>query len=250
MNNSGCIRFLLHLGFLMVLPAVSMGDPPPPSNSAIPSYKVVSLNIRYDGGSDDPQELRWGKRKGVVARALRSMDPDLIGLQEVLHNQLTDLRKIGALGLLYGSVGKGRSVDEVPFLKPSGITPFFEDEDGEYNPIFYKRSRFELLASKTRWLAPGAPTTPTKAFGADLFRIFTYARLRDRATDRVIWFINTHLSHGHGDDEMETRVRQAEVLHHFISNHAREYGIWNASFYDAGDLVTKRKILRFRFLKR
>ena len=105
MNNSGCIRFLLHLGFLMVLPAVSMGVPPPPSNSAIPSYKVVSLNIRYDGGSDDPQELRWEKRKGVVARALRSMDPDLIGLQEVLHNQLTDLRKIGALGLLYGSVG-------------------------------------------------------------------------------------------------------------------------------------------------
>ena len=42
MKNSGCIRFLLHLGFLMVLPAVSMGDPPPPSNSAIPSYQAFT----------------------------------------------------------------------------------------------------------------------------------------------------------------------------------------------------------------
>ena len=231
MKNSKRNRCVLLLGFLMVLPAVSMGNPPPPSNAAIPSYKVVSLNIRYDGGKDDPQELRWEKRKRVVARELQRMDPDLIGLQEVLHNQWTDLRKPFALGLLYGSVGKGRD----PGPSTLGL-------DGEYNPIFYKRSRFELLASKTRWLAPGAPTSPKKAFGADLYRIFTYAKLRDRATDRVIWFINTHFSHNHDDAASERKVRQAEVLHHFISNHAREYGIWNASFYDAGALITTQDI--------
>ena len=48
MKNANPTRLSLALGFLIMLPTVSLEfrDPRPE-----PSYKVVSLNIRYDGGS-------------------------------------------------------------------------------------------------------------------------------------------------------------------------------------------------------
>ena len=230
LNHRLVVSVFLLLGCLVVFSKASPAVPRPPSPppEPLPTYKVVSLNIRYDGGSSDKPELRWWKRKSVVATELRRSDPDLIGLQEVLHNQLRDLR--GYMSS-YGVIGEGRD----------GGTR------GEHNPIFYKKSRFELLWSDTHWLAPDAPVTPTRAFGAPLRRIFTYARLRDRATNRVIWFFNTHFSHGSGSAQ-ERRVRQAEVLHQFISNRARKHRVWNTSFEKTDSWVTTQDI-SFPFLE-
>ncbi len=195
-------------------------------------YGVVSHNIRYDGGRDDPSDLDWRYRMGRVAVELMRYSPDIICLQEVLHNQLTDFVRIDGEGhgffspLGYGVVGEGRD----------GGTR------GEYNPILYRKSRLRVLASGTVWLAPGMPTRRTKAWGAPLRRIVTYAKFQDRQTWQRFWVFNTHFSHRHDDNARDRRMKQAKELHHFISHKARRYRVWNADFYDGSQKIANRDV--------
>ena len=50
---------------------------------------VMSYNIRYDNPGDGVNQ--WDKRKAKVFALLRKYDPDIIGVQEALHHQLTDI---------------------------------------------------------------------------------------------------------------------------------------------------------------
>lgn len=63
----------------------------------------MSFNIRYDNPEDSLDN--WRYRKDRVANAIHFYDVDILGTQEVLHNQLEDLK----LRLPeYGVVGVGR----------------------------------------------------------------------------------------------------------------------------------------------
>ena len=63
--------------------------------------------------------------------------PDADGnAQEVLHNQLLDLAEL--LGDDYAHVGVGRDDGK---------------EAGEYSPIFFDKTKFELVRWKTVWLS-------------------------------------------------------------------------------------------------
>ena len=225
-------------GFLILLiplvaVAVAAADSPP--SAAYRSLNVVSLNIRGgEGESRDPRELRWSKRKHVVAAELLRTRPDVIGLQEIMDIQFRDLQ---SLLFFYSAIGEPSMSTYIALF--SGNPDY---SVGPYNPIFYNWLRFRLIESGTRWLAPGAPSKRTKAFGAPLFRIFTYAKLREYETGRVFWVFNTHFSHRHDDDARRRRVSQAKVLHQFISDRARRYRICDASFYNEGELVTTQDI--------
>ena len=93
----------------------------------------ATFNIRYDNPAD--QSNNWQFRKDTVTRFIQAQDMDIVGMQEVLHNQLEDLlqRLPG-----YKSIGVGRD---------DGKTK------GEYAPILYKEDRFEVLDSNTFWLS-------------------------------------------------------------------------------------------------
>ena len=49
----------------------------------------MTYNIRYDTPQDSVNQ--WPKRAHKVYALIKKYDPDLIGLQEVLHHQLMDL---------------------------------------------------------------------------------------------------------------------------------------------------------------
>lgn len=187
--------------------------------------RVATLNIRYEG-NDGSGPLDWDNRKYVVARELRYTWADIIGLQEVLNDQLEDLSGWFQLGRRYAHVGEGRR----------GGT------GGEHNPIFYKRSKFWLLEHGTHWLHPDLPTERKKAWGASNYRIVTYALLMDKQSHHKVYVFNTHFSHGSGDDEDERRLKQAQVLHEFISNKARRHGRKNISFFRNGQHVTTEEV--------
>jgi mRNA deadenylase 3'-5' endonuclease subunit Ccr4 len=51
--------------------------------------KVMTYNIRYDTPQDSVNQ--WPKRADKVYALIKKYDPDLIGLQEVMHHQLMDL---------------------------------------------------------------------------------------------------------------------------------------------------------------
>lgn len=71
----------------------------------------------------------------MIANAVRFYDVDVLGTQEVLHNQLEDLKQRLPE---YGVVGVGREDGK---------------EKGEYSALWYKKNRFDLLDSGYFWLS-------------------------------------------------------------------------------------------------
>lgn len=89
------------------------------------SVEVMTFNIRLDAPSDSANN--WKYRKENVYQMITYYHPDLLGMQEVCHNQMEDLKQ----GLpQYTALGVGRDDGK---------------EAGEYCPIFFNPNRFTLL---------------------------------------------------------------------------------------------------------
>lgn len=139
-----------------------------------PELNVMTFNMRYDNPEDG--ENNWRFRRERVARAIEMNRADVFGAQELLLNQLNDLK-----GLLpgYAEVGVGRE-------DGAGA--------GEFNPVFYRTDRFELLDWGTFWLSETPEKAGSKGWDGACERLATWTVLRDR-DGREIFFINTHLDH-------------------------------------------------------
>ena len=138
------------------------------------TLEVVSYNIRYDNSQDGKNQ--WDIRKETLASYLLKSSPDIIGMQEVLNNQLADLSNFLKE---YKYVGVGRE---------DGKTK------GEYSPIFYRKSKLKVLMSSTFWLSE-TPQKISVGWDAALERICTYALFIDRKSKKQFWVFNTHFDH-------------------------------------------------------
>ena len=134
---------------------------------------VMSFNIR---NSCDKGTEAWDMRLVNLIPLVKNANPDLIGTQEVLHNQYIDLTEKFPE---YDSVGVGRG---------DGINA------DERAAIFYKKDRFALLESGNFWLSE-TPAQPSMGWDAVCIRICTYAKLRDNKTQKEFIHYNTHLDH-------------------------------------------------------
>ena len=143
------------------------------------ALEVVTFNIRFDDGFGSMiAENGWlnleNPRREMVVALTEDMDPDLMGVQEALVNQVVNLK--GDLPA-YGFVGVGRDDG---------------DQAGEYAGIFYKRDRLELLDEGHFWLSE-TPDVPGTVFeGSGSTRMATWVVVRDRLTLRELFVINTH----------------------------------------------------------
>lgn len=135
---------------------------------------VMTLNMRYDNPEDGANN--WRFRRERIAELIRSEAVDLLGTQEVLANQFDDLQ---ALLPGYRAVGVGR-----------------EDgaRAGEFNAVFFRSDRFELLDSGVFWLSENPETPGSKGWDGACERLATWTVLRDKS-GRGLLFINTHLDH-------------------------------------------------------
>jgi endonuclease/exonuclease/phosphatase family metal-dependent hydrolase len=138
------------------------------------SLNVMTYNIRYDNSDDGVN--RWSNRKDVAAQIILNEDIDIVGMQEVLNNQLNDL-KARLAG--YSSIGVGRN----------GGT------SGEYSPVFYKSDRFTLISSGTFWLSETPDVVGSKGWDGAHPRIATWAILEDAANQLQLLVANTHIDH-------------------------------------------------------
>jgi endonuclease/exonuclease/phosphatase family metal-dependent hydrolase len=150
--------------------------------------KIISLNTRYDNPEDSL--YAWPNRIPVILNFFKSENPDLIGLQEVLIHQYEFLDSVMAE---YGSVGVGRA---------DGV------KEGEMNPLFFKKERFDLIRSKTFWLSETPDVPGTMAWGASLPRIVSWVELSDKMTHEHFYFFNTHFAH----DSDSARIMSSELL--------------------------------------
>ena len=59
------------------------------SSRPISHVRLATFNIRYDNPGDSLNS--WKYRKDRVCEFIREKQPDVLGMQEVLHHQLEDL---------------------------------------------------------------------------------------------------------------------------------------------------------------
>ncbi len=162
-----------------------------------PSLRVMTYNVRY-GTADDGTDA-WEHRRELALRVISSNEPDVIGVQEALRFQLEE---IAAAFPRLGEVGVGRD---------DGA------EAGEYSAILYEKDRLELLGSDTFWLSDSPEVVASTSWGNRIPRIVTWARFRDRRTNRTFYVFNTHWDH----ESQASREQSAELLLERIA--AREH---------------------------
>ncbi|CAH2355601.1 hypothetical protein CLIB1423_29S00804 [[Candida] railenensis] len=147
--------------------------------------RLYSHNIRYDNRNLERGEHLWSERKHLMTSSVKfhteSSGSSVIGLQEVLHGQLQDILEI----LNYGNndwtyYGVGRTDGK---------------ESGEYAPILYKKSQWDLIGNRTFWLSE-TPDVPSIGWDSVLERIVTMVTLRSVVSpSHTINVFCTHFDH-------------------------------------------------------
>lgn len=137
------------------------------------NLKIMTYNIRLDIASDGEND--WKHRKDFFNSQIQFYEPDIFGIQEAKPNQVLDI----ATALpQYNYVGIGRD----------GIGK------GESSNIFYKKDGFKVMECNTFWLS-ATPDAISMGWDAACNRVCTYALLKNKKTNKLIWVFNTHLDH-------------------------------------------------------
>ncbi len=152
------------------------------------SFEVMSFNVRLDHAGD--QENQWAKRVPLVSGYLKARHPGVIGMQEVLPNQLNDLKEILSD---YEFVSAGRMNGK---------------EKGEACPVFYHRSLFELMESDHFWLSETPDVPGSMSWDTHYPRIVSWVKLKSISSGYPFFVFNTHFSH----ISEEARKKSAEML--------------------------------------
>jgi endonuclease/exonuclease/phosphatase family metal-dependent hydrolase len=156
--------------------------------------RVMTFNIRY--GTAPDAENAWSHRREMVLEELKTESPQILGLQECLRDQLDTI------------------VEKFPQMSAVGVGSE-KDGAGEYSPILYDRTRFDLLAAETLWLSDTPQVRASKSWGNNITRICTWARLLERDTNRVIVVMNTHWDHQSQPSRIESGKLIAERIQQF-----------------------------------
>lgn len=140
------------------------------------------------------------RETSVLQTILRQL-PDTLGLQEADKAWMTFFNK--NLYELYDYVGEGTD----------------GGSNGTYSAIFYRKDRFTLKESGTRWLSY-TPTVVSRVPESQLNRNYSYAVLSDNVTGKEFMVIDTHFDHTTPD----ARGKQMTQLLKFLAKH-EEYPI-------------------------
>lgn len=167
MNRATFFKIIGVSGFCLLFSVELIAGAPP--------IKVMSFNIRYGDAKDGTNG--WQYRKELVLQTIKVFDPDLLGMQEVLLYQgeylKTNLTE-------YGFYGIGREDGR---------------EKGEFVPIMFKKSRFEVIKTGHFWLSETPEVVGSKSWDSALPRICVWALLKDKLAEREFVYANTHLDH-------------------------------------------------------
>ena len=142
------------------------------SNSQELSLMTYNVKLDYPKEGEDS----WTNRKPLFIDQIRFYEPDVMGVQEPMPNQMQDM---DSLLLDYGFVGVGRDDGK---------------DAGEYSAIFYKKGKLNVLESSTFWLSE-TPNKVSLGWDAMFNRICTYALFEDKLSNKKFWMFNTHFDH-------------------------------------------------------
>lgn len=146
----------------------------------------MTFNLRF--ASDEPPNP-WPDRRPVVAETIRAAGPDIIGTQEGLAHQISD---IAADCPGYAAIGIGRDADG----------------GGETATVFYRHARLAALDHGHFWLSETPDVAGSRTWGNTLPRLATWVRFHDHESARDLYLLNTHLDH----ESAAARVKGAALI--------------------------------------
>ena len=134
---------------------------------------IMTYNIRLDVEDDGLNQ--WDKRKKGLVYLIKEEDPDILGIQEGLPNQIEYL-----LEQLeeYSMIGEGRN----------------GGNNGEYSAIYYKNKKLRLEKDETFWLSE-TPGKPSIGWDAALNRIATVGVFATAKSNKKLVVYNSHFDH-------------------------------------------------------
>lgn len=148
------------------------------------ALRQVTWNIRYAATSLAPNEKPWPVRLPLFINQVQRTAADaptgavvVVGLQEVLDEQLNDIRS-----------GLGPAWEHIGVARDDGARA------GEYNPILYRPAQLRLLHNETRWLSP-TPDIPSSGWRAACRRVVTVGVFEIAGGGGRFIAANTHLDH-------------------------------------------------------
>lgn len=148
--------------------------------------KIMTYNIRLDYAGDG--ENRWDNRKEMLGKQVLFHEPDFLGVQEALPNQM---HYLDSTFTVYSFIGTGRE----------------GGDKGEYSAIFYNDKKYKVLEQSTFWLSE-TPDKPSKGWDAAYNRICTYGLFQIIGTKQKLWVFNTHFDHV----GKEARLKSAKLI--------------------------------------
>jgi endonuclease/exonuclease/phosphatase family metal-dependent hydrolase len=156
---------------------------------------VMTFNIRY--GTAEDGENHWDKRRDLLFQVIRDEGADVVGMQEALREQITQI------------------VDAVPAYAFVGVGRDDGREAGEYSAILYRTARLTPLDSGTFWFSDTPEQPGSTSWGNRITRICTWSRFRDAAGGSFYVF-NLHLDH----ESQPSRERSVQLLAERIRSRA------------------------------
>ncbi|MFN2284823.1 MAG: endonuclease/exonuclease/phosphatase family protein [Anaerolineae bacterium] len=181
--------------------------------------RVMSFNIRLNVSHDGPNA--WPYRRDLAASMVHLHQPDVIGLQEVLPDQVDDL------------------VARLPDFDWVGVGRDDGARKGEFAAVFYRRARLTLLDQGTFWLSETPDVPGSIGWDAVCIRIATWVKVRDTATNSTFFFYNTHFDH-------RGKVARQESARLLLQDALTRSG--NAPVIVAGDLNCDERAPAYRLL--
>ncbi|HXW86236.1 MAG TPA: endonuclease/exonuclease/phosphatase family protein [Candidatus Bathyarchaeia archaeon] len=168
------------------------------------TFVVMTCNVRRKG-SESKSEYLWENRQEALVQFFKEKKVDILGLQEPIKEQVTDIAR--DLGDTFAWAGEGRGSVWMGF------------DTNEYNPIFYNKNMFELKDSgtfrvnKPWWHFFWAPSEV-----AILPRICTWVLLREKNGEKCFYVYNTHLDH----NSDAARKHAMEVIFDEMQKHKKQ----------------------------
>lgn len=152
------------------------------------NFRIYSHNVK-NGGHDDlvPGEERWEDRYMKIANSIKfnSHYNTIVTLQEVYKFQMLDLMT---------ELNKF-SPEKDPEWSYYGEGRIDGKDIGEFVPILYRNSEWELIQSDTIWLNEKNERQSLEGWDAKYLRILSYVTLRHRNSNNYVNVFNTHLDH-------------------------------------------------------
>ncbi|MEN6620408.1 MAG: endonuclease/exonuclease/phosphatase family protein [Smithella sp.] len=219
-HTRSSIAELFDLRLSRVSPVIKKKEPlfHPVSNAGL-NLNVMSFNIRRGNKRDGKNH--WTYRRELVHEILNQYRPDVLGLQEALDFQISEV-SIMLPG--YEKVGIGNR----------------GGSKGLHNAIFFNAKRFQIAEEGTFWLSDTPDCPGSRGWGNIIPRICTWARLVEIKTQHSFYFYNTHLDH------LSQRSREKSVI--FLTHHIHARPV-KVPFVLTGDFNARERNTTIQYLK-